>query len=172
LHEFISSSWSIHTNSNFFLLPVRLFPIGQSVLKRNLIGSTKSNRKLINFLSNELINLRKGIGAIFYQHFHCIDSNWSKIMNIIHCYLHWNSRISRNIVPVWSLDFSVSGAIETVQLAIPAKPKHVIIQKVIIQFIDSLIFSFSRLYTYFYKEKFYWRELEFTFFHIRVSRHS
>jgi hypothetical protein len=29
---------------------------------------------LINFLSNELINLRKGIGAIFYQHFHCIDS--------------------------------------------------------------------------------------------------
>jgi hypothetical protein len=25
-------------------------------------------------LSNELINLRKGIGAIFYQHFHCIDS--------------------------------------------------------------------------------------------------
>jgi hypothetical protein len=23
LHQFISSSWSIHTNSNFFLLPVR-----------------------------------------------------------------------------------------------------------------------------------------------------
>jgi hypothetical protein len=51
-----------------------VFPFGQSVLKRNLIGSSKSNRKLINFLSNELINLRKGIGAIFYQHFHCIDS--------------------------------------------------------------------------------------------------
>ena len=49
-------------------------PMGQSVLKRNLIGSSKSNRKLINFLSNELINLRKGIGAIFYQHFRCIDS--------------------------------------------------------------------------------------------------
>jgi hypothetical protein len=32
------------------------------------------NKKLINFLSNELINLRKGIGAIFYQHFHFIDS--------------------------------------------------------------------------------------------------
>ena len=31
---------------------------------------------LINFLSNELINLRKGIGAIFYQHFHCIDSKF------------------------------------------------------------------------------------------------
>ena len=30
--------------------------------------------KLIYFLSNELINLRKGIGAIFYQHFYCIDS--------------------------------------------------------------------------------------------------
>jgi hypothetical protein len=51
------------------------FPIGESVLKRNLIGSSKSNRKLINFLSNELSNLRKGIAAIFYQHFHCIDSN-------------------------------------------------------------------------------------------------
>jgi hypothetical protein len=51
------------------------FPIGQSVLKQNLIGSSKSNRKLINFLSNELIKLRKGIGVIFYQHFHCIDSN-------------------------------------------------------------------------------------------------
>ena len=59
-----------------FLFTSCAFPIGQSVLKRNLIGSSKSNRKLINFLSNELINLRKGIGAIFYQHFHCIDSNW------------------------------------------------------------------------------------------------
>ena len=34
------------------------FPIGQSVLKRNLIGSFKSNRKLINFLSNELVSPR------------------------------------------------------------------------------------------------------------------
>jgi hypothetical protein len=59
-----------------FLFTSCAFPIGQSVLKRNLIGSSKSNRKLINnILSNELINLRKGIGAIFYQHFHCIDSN-------------------------------------------------------------------------------------------------
>jgi hypothetical protein len=57
-----------------FLFTSCAFPIGQSALKRNLIGSSKSNRKLINFLSNELINLRKGIGAIFYQHFHCIDS--------------------------------------------------------------------------------------------------
>ena len=32
------------------------------------------NGKLINFLSNELINFRKGIGAIFYQHFYCIDT--------------------------------------------------------------------------------------------------
>ena len=30
----------------------------------------------------------------------------------------------QNVIPVCSLDFSVSGAIETVQLAIPAKPKH------------------------------------------------
>ena len=58
-----------------FLSTSCAFPIGQPVLKRNLIGSFKSNRKLINFLSFELINLRKGIGAIFYQHFHCIDSN-------------------------------------------------------------------------------------------------
>jgi hypothetical protein len=39
-----------------FLFTSCAFPIGQSVLKRNLIGSSKSNRKLINFLSNELIN--------------------------------------------------------------------------------------------------------------------
>jgi hypothetical protein len=58
-----------------FLFTSCAFPVGQSVLKRNLIGSSRSNRKLINFLSNELINLRKGISAIFYQHFHCIDSN-------------------------------------------------------------------------------------------------
>ena len=58
-----------------FLFTSCAFPIGQLVLKRNLIGSSKSNRKLINFLSNELINLRKGIVAIFDQHFHCIDSN-------------------------------------------------------------------------------------------------
>ena len=57
-----------------FIFTSCAFPTGQSVLKRNLIGSFKSNRKLINFLSNELINLRKGIGAIFYQHFYCIDS--------------------------------------------------------------------------------------------------
>ena len=57
-----------------FLFTSCAFPIGQPVLKRNLIGSSRSNRKLINFVSNELINLRKGIGAIFYQHFYCIDS--------------------------------------------------------------------------------------------------
>jgi hypothetical protein len=71
-----------------FLFTSCAFPIGQSVLKRNLIGSSKSNRKLINFLSNELINLRKGIGAIFYQHFNCIDSSiTSQVLtntNVIH----------------------------------------------------------------------------------------
>ena len=30
----------------------------------------------INLNSYELINLRKWIHAIFYQHFHCIDSKW------------------------------------------------------------------------------------------------
>jgi hypothetical protein len=47
------------SNEFKFLFTSCAFPIGQSVLKRNLIGSSKSNRKLINFLSNELINLRK-----------------------------------------------------------------------------------------------------------------
>jgi hypothetical protein len=41
-----------------FLFTSCAFPIGQSVLKRNLIGSFKSNRKLINFLSNELVSPR------------------------------------------------------------------------------------------------------------------
>ena len=41
-----------------FLFTSCAFPIGQSVLKRNLIGSFKSNRKLINFLSNELVSSR------------------------------------------------------------------------------------------------------------------
>jgi hypothetical protein len=62
-----------------FLFTSCAFPISHSFLKRNLIGSSKSNMKLINFLSNELINLRKGIGAIFYQHFHCIDSKGPKL---------------------------------------------------------------------------------------------
>ena len=68
------------------------FPIGLSVLKRNLIGLSRSNRKLINFLSNELINLRKGIGAIFYQHFHCIDSNY-------HAYI--TTKLFKIYVSVW-----------------------------------------------------------------------
>jgi hypothetical protein len=77
LHELISSSTLINSDEFKFLFTSCVFPISQSVLKQNLIGSSKSKRKLINFLSNELINynLRKGIGAIFYQHFHCIDSN-------------------------------------------------------------------------------------------------
>jgi hypothetical protein len=56
---------------SFYFLCVSYWSIGSEMKP---IGSSKSNRKLINFLSNELINLRKGIGAIFYQHFHCIDS--------------------------------------------------------------------------------------------------
>jgi hypothetical protein len=43
-----------------FFLTSCAFPIGQSVLKRNLIGSFKSNRKLINFLSNELVRSGRG----------------------------------------------------------------------------------------------------------------
>jgi hypothetical protein len=75
LHEFIFLKLINNSYEFKFLFTSCAFPIGQSVLKRNLIGWSESNRKLINFLSNELINLRKGIGAIFYQHFHCIDSN-------------------------------------------------------------------------------------------------
>jgi hypothetical protein len=73
LHQFIPLKL-INSYKFKFLFTSCAFPIGQSVLKRNLIGSCRSNRKLINFLSNELMNLRKGIGAIFYQHFYCIDS--------------------------------------------------------------------------------------------------
>jgi hypothetical protein len=41
-----------------FIFTSCAFPIGQSVLKRNLIGSFKSNRKLINFPLNELVSPR------------------------------------------------------------------------------------------------------------------
>jgi hypothetical protein len=61
---YIANIDSIHylglTNSYEFkfLFTSCAFPIGQSVLKRYLIGSFKSNRKLINFLSNELVSPR------------------------------------------------------------------------------------------------------------------
>jgi hypothetical protein len=57
----------IRIQISFYFLCVSYWSIGSETKSR-------SNRKLINFLSNELINLRKGIGAIFYQHFYCIDS--------------------------------------------------------------------------------------------------
>ena len=58
----------IRIQISFYFLCVSYWSIGSETI--SIIGSSKSNRKLINFLSNELINLRKGIGAIFYQHFH------------------------------------------------------------------------------------------------------
>jgi hypothetical protein len=51
-----------------FLFTSCAFPIGLSVLKRNLIGLSRSNRKLINFLSNELINLSLGRSVIGQSH--------------------------------------------------------------------------------------------------------
>jgi hypothetical protein len=67
-----------------FLFTSCAFPIGQSVLKRNLIGSFKSNRKLINFLSNELINLRKEL----VQYFINTSSIASTVRNKRFYYIH------------------------------------------------------------------------------------
>jgi hypothetical protein len=50
-------------------------PLGKVLMIDLTENLTFFGRKFINFLPNELINLRKGIGAIFYQHFYCIDSN-------------------------------------------------------------------------------------------------
>jgi hypothetical protein len=92
-----------------FLFTSCAFPIGQSFLKRNLIGSSKSNRKLINFLSNEFINLRNGIGAIFYQHFHCIDSKARSSQNdSAECRSIWESNKLLGLIICWPACFELN----------------------------------------------------------------
>jgi hypothetical protein len=50
------------------------------------IGNAQEVKRNLN--SYELINLRKWIHAIFYQHFHCIDSNTIIPINVLAPALH------------------------------------------------------------------------------------
>ena len=76
LYQFTCSSWSIHLIEN---LPTSCYPVPVSQLDftSERINQSQTNnkeveqlwRKLINFLSNEFINLRKWIDTIFHQHY-------------------------------------------------------------------------------------------------------
>jgi hypothetical protein len=75
LHQFLSSIWSIHLIENWSTSSLLLLdePIRFRFRTDWPIGNAQEVKRNLN--SYELINLRKWIHRIFYQHFHCIDSN-------------------------------------------------------------------------------------------------